>query len=220
LEQITSSGSKVITSGLNDPVGVAVSALGKVYVAQYGNGTIALIDTSNGNITPIAYGLTGISAITADSYGGLFAVEKPSGELLSVTAQGKTAVVVRGLHAPSGVAQDAYGHVNTTLQGQGSGKGELWQITFGGKAEVLVTGLDNPGQVATDANGDTFFIESGTNRVWEDRGLLGAQILWEGHGPTTDPSAIAVAPNGDVVVFPKVPNVAIHVSLTTSFYPV
>jgi sugar lactone lactonase YvrE len=220
LEQITSSGSKVVSRSLDVPSGVAWSALHRLYVSQYGNGTIEQVDPATGTATVIASGLTGVTAIAPDAYGGLFAVEPEAGRLLTVSAQGEVKVLVSGLAYPTSVTQDAYGHIDVTLRGTKPGTGALWQIVLGGKAVILASGLSNPTNASADFDGNVFFIEQGTARIWEDRGLLGAQIVFQGSGTSTNPSAIAVSTAGNVTMFPEAPGRTVTISLSTTNYKI
>jgi sugar lactone lactonase YvrE len=220
LSRVTSTGSTVVATGLHRPTGVAWSTVNGLCVAEAGNGTIVKVNVNTGATTPFASGLTDIAAIAPDRSGGFFGVETALGELVQITSQGSVKGLVGGLAGPTGVAGDAYGSVVVTLSGSAPTKGEVWRLTFGAKAEVLVSALSAPSDAAADLQGNVYFIENGAERLWEDRGLDGAQIVWQGHSPETDPSAVVATNKGTVIIFPHQPGVSITVTLSTSDYEV
>ena len=201
LEHVTSQGTTILVNNLDQSHGVAVSALGRIYVSQSGNGTIDQV-LPDGSLKILASGLTGVTSITPDPYGGLFALEPVTGDIVAVDAQGRTRVLVQHLKDPVAITQDAYDNLDVTLAGTKSHGGEVVRVVFGGKTETLATGLSDPTSITADGNGDVFFVEHGTRRVWEIRGLLGTQIVFEGTSAKTDPVAIAADRNGNVVVMP------------------
>ncbi len=218
LTHVTPSATTLVATNLNQPTGVAWSALGRLYVAQSGNGTIARVDPTTGTLQVIAQGLVGIGAITPDPYGNLFAIEPAKGNLLTVSAAGKVKTLYGALATPTSIVQDAYDYLNVTLSGKNAHAGAVWRIVPGGKAQILATGLFEPSAAAADFRGNIFFIERGTNRVWEDRGLLGTQILWSGHSAGTDPVALSVDRNGNVAVFTSKPGQIILLRRSTVNY--
>jgi len=201
LEHVTPQGTTILVNNLDQSHGVAVSALGRIYVSQSGNGTIDQV-LPDGSLKILATGLTGVTSITPDPYGGLFALEPVTGDIVAVDAQGRTRVLVQHLKDPVAITQDAYDNLDVTLAGTKSHGGEVVRVVFGGKTETLATGLSDPTSITADGNGDVFFVEHGTRRVWEIRGLLGTQIVFEGTSAKTDPVAIAADRNGNVVVMP------------------
>ena len=203
LEHVTAHSTTVLVRNLNLPSGVAWTAINRLYVSQQGNGTILRVNPTTGSVTILSQGLLGITALTPDPYGGMFAVSPSTGKLYAVSAQGASHVLYTKLATPVSVVQDAYDNLVVTLLGTSAHSGAVWRIVPGGKAEILASGLSSPGGIAADFNGDVYFIERGTNRVWEDRGLLGAQIVWQGTGLRSNPSAIASDTAGNLVVFPQ-----------------
>jgi hypothetical protein len=220
LERVTSSATTTVASNLNQPSSVAWSAINRLYVAQSGNGTIEQVNPSTGALSLLANGLNDVSSITPDPYGGLFALEPTLGRLISVSAQGKVNLVLGGLVNPTSVVQDAYGYLDVTLGGTTASNGQLWRIEPGNRAYVLLKGLRHPSDAAADSNGDVFFIERGAQQVWEDRGLLGAQIVWLGTNATSVPSSILVSHGGDVLVFPESSHRIIHLIRSSTYNPI
>jgi sugar lactone lactonase YvrE len=221
LVHVTPTGTTLVASNLNQPTGVAVTHTPEehLYVAQAGNGTVAQVNITSGAVTVLAQGLTGIGALTPDPYGNLFAVQPASGTLLTISTKGKVKKLYAGLATPTSITQDAYDYLNVTLSGKSAHGGSVWRIVPGGKAEILATGLYEPSSIAADFQGNVYFIERGTNRVWEDRGLLGTQILWSGHSLGTDPVALSVTKNGDVAVFTAKAGQIVMLHRSTVNYP-
>ncbi len=216
LEHVTSSGTTLILTHLNEPNGVAWSVIGRLYVSQAGNGTILEVNPTTGSYKILTTGLLGITSITPDPYGGLLAIEPTPGNLVYISAKGKAKILYSKLQSPTSIVEDAYDNFDVTLQGTHAHGGAVWRIVSGHGAQVLASGLSSPGSITADGNGDVFFVERGTNRVWEDRGLNGTQIIWQGRGPRTNPVQISSDLAGNVTVFPATPGreIVLHASTT------
>jgi sugar lactone lactonase YvrE len=215
LMHVTAHGTTLVTGKLNQPSGVAWSALNRLYVAQSGNGTIAQVNPQTGALHVITQGLTGIGSITPDPYGNLFAIQPAQGTLLTISALGKAKYLYSGLTSPTSVVQDAYDYLNVTLSGKKAHGGAVWRIVPGGKAEVLASGLFEPSSIGADFQGNIYFIERGTHRVWEDRGLLGSQLIYSPKNWSDNPVALSVTKNGDVAIFTRQINQIIMVHHST-----
>lgn len=200
LEKLTDKGATTISRGLRAPRGVAVNALGEIYVSESETGKIYRIDERTGGKTVIAQGLTGVGALSADGYGGLFAVQEEFGNLLTVTRDGVVKLLVGGLDHPTDCIQDAYGYIDVTLAGHKKSDGKVIRFAPGQTVQIVHDNLQRPIGISADANGNLFYIEEGTDRVWEYMGLLGLQIVSE-RGVTTRGNPLALASDGDGNVY-------------------
>ncbi len=211
---------RTLATGLDLPSGVAWTAINRLYVSQAGNGTIEEVDPVTGGLTLFVHGLTDVSSLTPDPYGGLYALQPSLGRIVSISAQGKVAVVLTGLTNPTSLAQDAYGYLDVALRGTTSHNGAIWRIEQGGTVAVLAKNLQYPTDVTADANGDVFYLESGTQTIYEERGLLGSQIVFQGTSQETNPVVILADHEGNVTIFPQAPNRTIQLHRTSTDYPI
>jgi sugar lactone lactonase YvrE len=221
LEHVGAAGATTLDTQLNRPSGVAWSlATHRLYVSQSGNGTVERVDPATGSLRLLAHGLVGVTTLVADAYGGLYALEPGAGRIVAISAQGRVRTVVRRLPDPTSLVEDAYGYLDVTIPGTNPHGGQVWRIDPSGKAYVLARSLHDPTSIAADLNGDVFYVEHGTQRVWEERGLLGAQIVWQGTGASSDPAVIVSDHAGNLTVFPLTPGHVIHLHRSTTFYPI
>jgi sugar lactone lactonase YvrE len=219
LEHISHGHVTVVDRDLNLPTGVCVSALGKIFISLAGDGEIDRVDPTTGHLSLVAHGLEGVSDLAPNPYGGMYAIEPQLGKILYVSQQGQVSLVLQHLHDPTSVAQDAYGYVDVTV-GSGKGGGQLYRVVSAGKAEVLANKIGSPASLVADFRGDLFYIDLSQHTIYEDRGLDGYQIVWQGHSPATDPVAIAANSKGDLTIFTETPGITIHLTSTTTDYQI
>ncbi len=215
IQHVTAHGTTTLVSGLNNSEGIAMSALNRLYVSQAGTGEIDQV-LSDGSLKLLANGLPGVSALTPDPYGGLFALVPSSGELVAIDAQGRVRVMVRNLTNAVSLVQDAYDYLDVTISSTKSGGGEVVRYIPGAKPVVLASGLKNPTSISADGLGDVFFIEHGARRVWEIRGYLGTQIVFEGTSKATDPVALSADRSGNVIIMPAAPHAVVRLQSSTT----
>ena len=209
VEHLTAHGRRIIVKAgvLKHPMGVAINALDELYVSEHDTGLIYRVDKNTGALTQIASGIVGITAITPDGYGGLFGVQPGLGNLTTITRDGKTGLLVSGLDNPADVIQDAYGYIDVAISGSKKANGIIEQFKPGGTPNVIARGLKHPNGVAADSNGNIYYIESGTGRIWESMGPLGLQIVSErGVSSKGTPTALASDADGNVYVLQASPN--------------
>ncbi|MEO6847421.1 MAG: SBBP repeat-containing protein, partial [Chthoniobacterales bacterium] len=111
-----------ITTGLNDPRGIAVDGSGNVYVANYGSGTIGkytanLVLVSSSFVT----GLSNPEGLAIDASGNIY-VSSLSGNTISKYDSSGSLIVgfsITGLDAPSTIALDGTGNLFVSNSGSG-----------------------------------------------------------------------------------------------------
>jgi sugar lactone lactonase YvrE len=115
--------------------------------------------------------------------------------------------LVGGLDHPTDVIQDAFGYINVTVAGHKKNDGKVLRLIPGRKMQTLHENLERPIGISADANGNLFYIEEGTSRVWEYMGSLGLQVVSE-RGVNTKgiPLALASDRDGNVFVLQNHPN--------------
>ena len=206
LEKLTPDGASIIARGFQHPEGVAVNALDEIYVSEKDTGKLYRV-SEQGKKTVVARGVTGIGAISADGYGGLFAVQNKLGNLLTISRDGVVKLLVGGLDHPTDVIQDAYGYIDVTIAGHKKNDGKVLRIIPGQKLKIIHDNLERPVGITADGSGNLFYIEEGTSRVWEYMGPLGLQIVSE-RGVNTKgvPLALASDHDGNVYLLQDQPN--------------
>ena len=206
LEKLTAEGSSVIARGFKNPEGVAITALNEIYVSEKDTGKVYRV-TEEGKKTVIAKGITGIGALSADGYGGLFAVQNEFGNLLTISRDGVVKLLVGGLDHPTDVIQDAYGYIDVTIAGHKKNDGKVIRIAPGQQVQIIHDNLERPIGISADASGNLFYIEEGTGRVWEYMGLLGLQVVSErGVNTKGAPLALASDRDGNIYLLQNHPN--------------
>ena len=176
LEQIDDAGNQVLVKGLIYPSGVAVSAIGRWYISEPLAGKIVRVDITTGSVSPFVANLKGVTALAPDSYGGLFALNPTAGNLYTISAQGVVRLLVGGLHHPNDLSQDAYGYIDVAYGTPGKNDGGVIRIIPGSKPQIIAQHMPAITGLTTDKNGNVFYIDSGTNQVFEYMGALGTQV--------------------------------------------
>jgi len=172
----------------NKPQGIAVDALGNVYVADTGNAKVVEI-TSNpalgGAVPLLAYPgapkfITPV-AVAVDSQGYIYVADQGNvaGEIVKLPPGGGDLVTIpgssfpllggNGITTPNGVAVDGGGNVyvsdrttNTVWEAPAVGPPNGNPFTLG------FTGLSSPAGLAVDANGNLYVADSGNKQVLFD----------------------------------------------------
>lgn len=139
---------------MNNPYGIAVDALGNVYVADYGNHVIRKHTALNGKITTVAG--TGVAGSTGD--GGLATAAK--------------------LFHPTGVALDAAKNLyiadadNNKIRKIAAASGKIFTIAgstlvgdAGDGGQAIAAKLNKPSAVALDASNNIYIVDEGNHRI-------------------------------------------------------
>lgn len=217
LTHVSPKQSIVLARGLHDAQGVAISALGKVYVSQSSIGKIDVLTA--GGLRTFCTGLPDVTAIAPDSYGGLVAVSTSKGTLWAIDAQGRSTQLVSKLDHPDGVTFDAFGNIDVALAGHGGLTGAVVRIQPGQAASSVAQGLNAVIGISADRLGNIFYVESGTNRVWENMGPLGTQVVLSGTAQSDVPQALASDAEGNLFILMQHPNAVMHYRLVFQSNP-
>ena len=146
-------------AGLDAPVGLAVDAHGKIYVANSGSkksgrGSITTYDADGSRTTPtITASLDTPWGIAVDARGKIYVANYNGGTVTTYLPDGsKTTPTISGLKEPTAVAVDRNGKIYVTQKGS-SATGSLTTYSPNGKptTPTITTGIDIPQAVAVDA---------------------------------------------------------------------
>jgi hypothetical protein len=113
----------LVSSGLNQPYGVAVDLLGNVYIADTGDKAVKEWTASNSNvITLVSSGLSGPVGVAVDRGGNVYIADETYDTIREWTAANSNVVtlVSSGLKDPEGVAVDGAGNVYIANTGDNS----------------------------------------------------------------------------------------------------
>ena len=206
LEHIDEGGNHVVVKGLAYPSGVTVSAIGRWYVSEPIAGKIVRVDITTGVVSSFVENLKGVTALAPDSFGGLFALNPTAGNLYTISAQGVVHLLVGGLHHPNDLSQDAYGYIDVAYGTPGKTDGGVIRIIPGAKPQIIAQHLHAITGLTTDKNGNVFYIDSGSNQVFEYMGALGTQVAVTPQ--TASGSLVSLGSNrrGDVYTLADRPN--------------
>jgi len=146
-------GGQAISAELNYPYGVAVDAVGNLYIADMNNNRVRKVDGSTGVITTVAG--NGTQGYTGDNSAAVSAeLNNPIG--VTVDAAGNLYITDSGNQV---VRKVAVGGTITTIAGNGS-------AGYSGDGGPAVSAeLNGPWYLATDASGNVYIAEDGSNRV-------------------------------------------------------
>ena len=205
-------GGPATAASLYDPTGVAVDAVGDIFIADSFNCVIREVVKSSGNIITVAGNGSGADG----GYGG------DGGDGGPATAA--------ALNYPTSVAVDAAGDLfiadsgNNRIREVIHGSGEIITIAGNGTGGYSGDGglataasLNNPQGVAVDAAGDVFIADSNNDRIREvvqatgnivtvaGGGYNGGTDGWGDGGPATaaslnNPQGVAVDAAGDIFI--------------------
>jgi len=154
----------LVSSGVSHPQGVAVDALGNVYIADTGNNAVEEWVAATQQFNPIVTsGLINPTAVAVDTQGNLYIADNQDFAIKqwSVSQQDFVPLVAVLLN-PYGVAVDALGNVYFT--DAGANMVEEWAVS-NKQVSTLVGGAANPRGVAVDGLGNIYFASAGTGGI-------------------------------------------------------
>jgi len=104
----------LVSSGLSQPAGIALSGAGDVFIADTGNNAVKKWNAAtNGLTTLVSTGLNAPYSVALDAAGNVYIADKGNNAVKEWIAASSnvTTLVSSGLYAPSGVALDVQGNV-------------------------------------------------------------------------------------------------------------
>jgi sugar lactone lactonase YvrE len=191
--------------------GIAIDAGGYVWVADFINSTIVLLDGSGAVIKPgiTGGGLSSPDAIAVDANGRIWTANSGNNSVSEfayrgTALSGAAGYTGGGLSNPNGIAIDPNGNVWTANFNNNS----LTELSNGGVPLSPSTGftgggLNEPDHLAVDANGTVWVVNAGTGSLSEfsngGTALSPATVGFSGAG-AANVKGIAVDPSGNLWV--------------------
>lgn len=162
--QVTATSQTTITSSVGNTTGVAIDALGNLFISDGANGVVSESQGSNVAPTTILSGLTTPSELAFDTVRNLYiasgtqVVEVPyaSGQL----NLNSTVTFGKNLGSVTGVAVDLSGNLYVV----DAGNKQVVKIN-GASQTTILTGLVAPKQIAVDRLGNVYVADAGANSV-------------------------------------------------------
>ncbi len=161
--RILSDGSyEVIIDGLRRPDGIRAGD-GKLFIVEESKrGRVIEYDLGSKQVRVVArlpY-VEGLNVISKDEV--LLTEDRKKGKLISLTSEGKSHVLMRGLKRPEGIVVDSEGTVFIAE----TATGKVLKYS-GGRLETVLDGLNKPDQLAIDGTGALLISEdSRTGRLF------------------------------------------------------
>lgn len=169
-------GGAATSARLNHPSGVALDAIGNLYIADQANNRIRRVGL-DGTITTFAgtgkagntgdggpailATLNGPTSVAFDSNGNLYIADTGNASIRVVTPGGMMRPVSTGtLVAPAYMMFDAAGDLYI------ADPAAIYKVTGLGVITTMLGGLTSPRGMAMDANGNFYFSEPGLQQVW------------------------------------------------------
>ncbi len=181
-----------IGSGYNQPVGVAVDAVGDVFVSDIGTNSVYEVLPS-GMIKTIGSGFNTPRGVAVDASGDVFVADYGNNAVKEVLPNGTIKTIGSGFNGPYGVAVDTAGDVYVADFNNNAVK----EVLPSGTIKTIGSGISAPRGVAVDAAGDVFVATYVNSAVYEV--LPSGTINTIGSG-FNQPRGVAVDAAGDVFV--------------------
>jgi sugar lactone lactonase YvrE len=182
------------------PCGVAVDAMGNVFIADASNNVIdKWTKASNTMTTLISSNLDAPGGVAVDGVGNVYIADSNDNaikELVSASSNLVTLVSV-GLNNPQDVAVDSLGNVYFSDSGNNAIK--EWTASNSNVTTLMFSGLLTPGGVAVDAAENVYAADTSSNAVKELTAANGA-VSALGFAGLARPNGIAVDGAGNVYV--------------------
>jgi hypothetical protein len=134
--------------------------------------------------------------------------------LYTISAQGVVRLLVGGLHHPNDLSQDAYGYIDVAYGTPGKTDGGVIRIILGAKPQIIAQHMPAITGLTTDKNGNVFYIDSGTNQVFEYMGALGTQVAVTPQTASGTLVSLGANLHGDVYTMADRPNSVMRYGLS------
>ena len=165
--ETSQTGTNLVSSGLNEPKGLAVDIMGNIYIADPGNETLEeWIATSQTLTNLVTSGLNEPEGVAVDNLGDVY-IADPGNDAIeewNVTNQMLTTLAASGLTRPTGVTVDSLG--NVYVADAGDNAIEEWSVPNQAMMTLAFSPTLLRGSVAVD-NGGNLYYPSTYGYIWE-----------------------------------------------------
>jgi sugar lactone lactonase YvrE/ribosomal protein S11 len=188
----------LVSSGLNNPTGVAVDSSGNVYIADYSNGAIKEWNFATQQVTAlVSSGLNNPVGVAVDAGGNVYFADQGNNAIKEWTASTQqVTALVTGLNGPQGVAVDSSGNVYIADSGNNAVK--EWAASTQQVTSLVSSGLSSPAGVAVDAAGNVYIADQGNAAVKEWNAANGVTALVS--SGLKAPAGVAVDGSGNLYI--------------------
>lgn len=142
------------------PTGIAVNAVGNVYVADFPNNAIKVVTPDN-TVTLVGSGFNGPYGVAVDNAGNVYVADTGNNAIKRIAADGTITTLGSGFNAPRDVKADAIGNVYVA----DTGNNAIKKITADGNVKTLGSGFSAPQSLAIDAAGVVYVADTGNNVI-------------------------------------------------------
>jgi DNA-binding beta-propeller fold protein YncE len=214
----------IIATGLNQPVGLAASALGDsdtlyftetpqaaMGVGTNGSNTISKLTLSTGQVSVLNRGDPQPTSVVQDAQGNLYWTSRAPGVIMMQAPSGDCAILAWGLQQPIGIALDAAGEnlyftedPTYGVPGVNGGENRVSQLNLVSGARTVLNALDPaPWNIAIAKNGDAYFTCRSAGIIIHQDGTTQKQSpMLTG---LQQPTGIALDPAGENLYYTEVP---------------
>jgi DNA-binding beta-propeller fold protein YncE len=187
-------------TGLNRPGGVAVDAVGNLYVTDMHINQVLKLAAGSATQTVLPFtGLTNPHGVAVDDAGDLYVADTGNSRVVKLAAgsAAQTVLPFTGLNGPWGVAVDAAGDLYVT---DASSNNRVVKLAAGSSTPtVLPFDLRFPDGVAVDSAGNLYVTANDSNRVLELAAGSNTPTVLPFNG-LNGPGGVAVDAAGDLYV--------------------
>jgi sugar lactone lactonase YvrE len=213
-----------IATGLNQPVGIAASALGDsstlyftempqaaMGVGTSGSNTVSKLSLSTGDVSVLNRGDPQPTNLVQDAQGNLYWTSRAPGVIMMQSPSGDCAILAWGLQQPIGIALDAAGgnlyfteDPTYGVAGVNGGENRVSRLNLVSGARTVLNALDPaPWNIAIGNNGDAYFTCKSAGVIIHQDGITQKQsFLLTG---LQQPTGIALDPAGENLYYTEVP---------------
>ncbi|MEQ8175518.1 MAG: InlB B-repeat-containing protein [Syntrophomonadaceae bacterium] len=184
-----------LSSGFNEPCGLAVDSSGNIYVADTGNSAVKKINSNDNSITPLGTGFSNPSGVAVDSSGNIYVADTGNSAVKKINSNDNSIIPLgTGFSNPSGVAVDSSGNIYV---GDTGNKAIKKMDSSGNNITPQGSGFNDPIGVAVDSSGNIYVADDADHAV--KRVDPSGHITPLGSGFTW-PCGVAVDSSGNIYV--------------------
>jgi sugar lactone lactonase YvrE len=190
----------LVSSGLNQPLGVAVDGAGNVYVADYGDQAIKEWNAATQQVTTlVSSGLSNPWGVAVDGSGNVYIADTNNAAIKqwSPSTQQVTTVVGTSPTFPTGIAVDGSGNIYFADTAHDAVK--EWNASTQQVTTVVGTDLSFPVGVAVDGSGNLYIADSNDDAIkqWNESTQQVTTVLGSG---LSGPYGVAVDGSGNLYI--------------------